>query len=521
MPVNLEILYYKRIDKPVIYCTKNHSFISRVIAFCTINVTTAARRIICTFDEARLMFRYCILFIFLILLLPGTFLLRVTDTTQANREAVTMLKELIRIRSISGSERPALEYMLRKSKEMGFTTRRFCDKDSFLNFSASIYPLESAKPNIILLCHLDVVPANDSNQWSHLPFSGDLTNDTLWGRGCLDMKGIGVMELIAMKSWLDSASKKELSNNITLLFVSDEEKGSVHGARYITENFPDLLHPKLIIGEGGGGFKNFLPSRPDKLVFFISVAEKKSLWLRLSVKHAGGHGAMASEETANSILIKAISRIEDKKPILSFDKTTRHMFRELGTLNGGFKGFMLRHINSFLTRPLRRHILKHQPMLLSEVINTVQLTSIYNAPSPPNVIPDEANAYFDCRLLPDENTKKFIRKLRLRVLNPKIKIDIIDQSPGTLASPTGEFFDAITSSLAKTYPGASTLPVLFPATTDNSFFRSLGVPSYGILPLQLNISLIETVHGINECIPVKNIMEGINAYRFMLQALMK
>ncbi|HXC07075.1 MAG TPA: M20/M25/M40 family metallo-hydrolase [Bacteroidia bacterium] len=444
------------------------------------------------------------------------------DSLSQDRKILDLLSQLIRIRSVSGSERPALELLYTTSKEMGFHTHRFCDKDSFLNFSASVYPLESGKPNIILLCHLDVVPAPDSQYWAHPPFSGTLTNDTLWGRGCLDMKGIGVMELFAMQSWLDSARKRELPDNITLLFLSDEEKGSEHGARYVTDNYLSLLHPKLALGEGGAGFKNFLPSRPDKMVFFISVAEKKSLWLRLSVRHSGsGHGAMASEETANSILIRAISRVEDKKPIILFDKTTRHMFRELGKLNGGFKGFLLRSLPRFWMYPLRRKILRHEPTLLNEVINTVQLTNIYNAPAAPNVIPNEANAYFDCRLLPDVNTKKFIRKLRLRILNPKVKIEILDQSPTAPASAQGESFDAITRALLLTYPGSSAIPVLFPATTDNSFMRAVDIPSYGILPLELNLGLIETVHGFNECIPVKNIFEGIRAYRNILLQLMK
>src|ERR1035437_286241 len=144
---------------------------------------------------------------------------------------------------------------------MGFYTHTFLDKDSFPNFSASVYPLESGKPTVIFLCHLDVVPAPDSLQWRQPPFAGAVVNDTLWGRGCLDMKGIGVLELFAMQSFLDSTKKTDMPYNLTLLFVADEEKGGVHGAKFMTENYLQLLKPKLIIGESGAGFKKMLPSK--------------------------------------------------------------------------------------------------------------------------------------------------------------------------------------------------------------------------------------------------------------------
>ncbi len=438
------------------------------------------------------------------------------------KELLQTISEVMAINSVSGREKKVGEYLLQKSVAMGFYTRTFLDKDSFINFSASVYPLESGKPTIIFLCHTDVVPAPDSAQWKHPPFAGTIVNDTLWGRGCLDMKGIGVMELFAMQSFLDSAKKIDLPYNLTLLFVSDEEKGGVHGAKFIIENCLQILKPKFVIGEGGAGFKKLLPSKPNKLVFFVSVAEKKNLWLKLSVSHhTGGHGAMASNETANSILLKAISRVEEKNPIIIFDKTTKRMFKELGKLNGGFKGFLLRNINKFWLYPIRRTILKRVPLLLSEVISTTQLTTIYNPTAPPNVIPNEAAAYFDCRLLPGVNEKKFIRRLKLKILNPKVKIEIVDQSPTALPTKPGKTFTSIEKSLQKAYPGCVALPVLFPATTDNSFFRSVGIPSYGILPIELNQEIISSVHGTNECMPVSVIFKGIEAYKVMMQGLLQ
>lgn len=442
--------------------------------------------------------------------------------SQEEEDIRPLFSQLLQFRSVQGKERAAMEFLLKKCTKTGFATQVFCDKDSFMNFTASLYPLSSQKPNIVFLCHIDVVPAPDSLQWRHLPFGGEIVNDTLWGRGCLDMKAIGLMEFFALKSFLRESKSKDLPYNISILFVSDEESGGVHGAKFMTENHLKTLNPKLVIGEGGGGFKQFLPSKPEQLVFSVSLAEKKSLWLKLSVKQeAAGHGSMQNNSTANRILFDAIRRAEEKKPIIIFDKTTRRMFKQLGKLNGGFKGFILKNINSFWLRPFRRKILNSEPLLLNEVISSIQFTSIYNPPSPPNVVANEAAAYFDCRLLPGIKTKKFLRKLKRRLGNTKVKVEIVDESPTAKRSPHNENYDAIESALMKAYPDAKVLPVLFPATTDNSYFRALGIPCYGILPLELSQSLIKTVHGTNECIPVPMLYKGIEAYKILIKAFIK
>ncbi len=430
-----------------------------------------------------------------------------------------LLSQILRFRSLSGHEKPVGKFLYNKSIEMGLSVHLFNDSDSSFNFSASLYPLEEQKPNIVFLCHLDVVPAIDSAEWKHPPFSGEIIHDTVWGRGCLDMKGIGLMQLEAVAAYLKESKEKSLPYNFTVLFVSGEENGGRNGAKLITENNLPLLNVSLIIGEGGAGLKGVLPSKPDKEVFFVSMAEKQSLWLKLSVhQKTHGHSSMPSSNTANRILIKAIDRIEDEKPIIIFDKTTKKMFRKLGKLNGGAQGFVLKNING-LFRPFRRKILSREPMLLNEVTNTIQLTNFSNPFGPPNVIPGTATAYFDCRLVPDVSTKIFIRKLKLRIHNPKVEIETIDQSPDEVASVPNEKYKAIKSALKKAYPDCAVLPVLFPATTDNSYFRAKQITAYGLLPIELNQQLIESVHSANECIPVSTLNKGIEAYKLIIREL--
>jgi len=161
---------------------------------------------------------------------------------QDNEDVRPLFSQLLQFRSVQGKEKEAVDFLYRKCNKAGLATQVFLDKDSFMNFTASLYPLSVQKPNIVFLCHLDVVPANDSAQWKHPPFAGEISNDTLWGRGCLDMKAIGAMEFYALKSFLPESRKRDLPYNITLLFVSDEESGGVHGAKFMTEQHLKTLN---------------------------------------------------------------------------------------------------------------------------------------------------------------------------------------------------------------------------------------------------------------------------------------
>ena len=461
----------------------------------------------------------CFLFILFSVIIKSTPLY--AGDSIKSKSAEQTLSRFIQYRSLSGHEKQAGSYILNQCSERGLSIHVFNDYDSAFNFSASLYPLELQKPNIVFLCHLDVVPAADSTEWRFPPFSGAIQKDTIWGRGCLDMKSIGLMQLEAVASFAGEAHRQSLPYNFTVLFVSGEESGGQNGAGLIAENNLPLLNAVQILGEGGAGLKEVLPSKPEKTVFFLSVAEKKSVWLQLSVhQKTHGHSSLPSSNSANSIMIKAIDRITNEKPIITFNKTTRHMFRDLGELNGGFSGFILKHINSFLLRPFRRKILNTQPLLMTEVTNTVQLTNYSNPFGPPNVIPGSAVSYFDCRLVPTVSLEMFMRRLKLRIHNPKVEIEIVDQSPYGKASKLNEKYKAIETALTKVYPGCGVLPVLFPATTDNSYFRSKGINAYGILPVELTQQLIESVHSVNECIPVSALHKGIEAYTEIIRQIL-
>lgn len=429
-------------------------------------------------------------------------------------ERVKLLSEYIQIKSVSGNEKPAAEFMLEKCKSMGFVTEVFHNLDSSFNFCASLYKLDKNLPNILLINHLDVVPAEDKGDWKFGPYSGKIDNDTIYGRGSIDMKGLAVMQLYAMKQLMDSVKQVAPYYNVTILFLSGEETGGLNGAsKIVKSSILSRLNPKVVLGEGGGGLTGVIPGAENKLCFFVSVAEKRSIWLRLDCKiKAHGHGSVPSKKNANRILLKSIEKIDASSEKIKFDPTSRRAFRELGNVIGGYKGFVLKNMHWWIMTPIRNKVLNDNEILKTLVTNSFQLTQIQNPPGAVNQVAQTASAFYDCRLLPNKSEKPLMLKLLFRIVDPRIKITVLDESPEANATRPDKHYDNLKASILENFPNATVIPVLFPATTDNSYFRSNDIPTYGLLPFQLSAEMMETVHASNERLPINAIDQGVRIY---------
>ncbi len=430
-------------------------------------------------------------------------------------EGSKILCNYIKLKSISGNEKPAAQYIEGVCKQMGFNITVFSDSDSSYNFCASLLPLQKKLPSILFINHIDVVPAEDSANWNKTPFSGTISNDTIYGRGAIDMKGLAVMQLMALKKIKQSTNVDSLKNNIIILFLSGEETGGINGAaKIIKPQLLQQLNPLVVLGEGGGGLTNIIPNKPNELCFFISNAEKKSIWLKLEAKvKTNGHGSVHSNKTAHKILLKAINKIENTEERIVIDKSTKQTFKQLGSIMGGFKGFIIKHINWWIFKPLRKKIFNSNEALKVLVTNSYQLTQIQNPEKGAiNQVAQSAVAYYDCRLLPNKSEKPLLLKLMFRILDPRIKLTILDESPSAEPSKLNVHYYNLKKAVQTVFPTAKVVPVLFPATTDNSYFRSVDVPSFGLLPFQLSKSMVESVHATNEKLPIKALNDGINVY---------
>ena len=431
-----------------------------------------------------------------------------------------LLSRYIRHASVTGNERMAGLFFSTVARQKGFHVEILTDEPASFNFTASLYPLEKGKPNIILLNHIDVVPATREveHEYTYPPFSGTIADGKVWGRGAIDNKGMGVMQILAMEQFLELAAETGLPYNVTMLSVSGEETGGYTGAKIVTSEFMELLNPVVVYGEGGSGIPGVLRRDPERKLFGISVAFKRSLWLELNlVNITSGHGAVPPPDYVVKEKTIALNRLFERNERVRFSETTRNMFRELGRIEGGLRGLALRNIGLF--RPLVVPAMRREEIVYSLITNTVTITSINSPAGAANQIPQEITAVLDCRLLPGTGTNEFIEKISRILDNEKIQINIIHEREKAPPTAIDNYYYYMKEALQEVYPGSAVLPILAPASNDNNYFRAHGIPAYGILPVFIPVSLMETIHNVDERLPVDALEQGIAVYREMIRII--
>lgn len=434
-------------------------------------------------------------------------------------ESALELSKYIQFASVSGNELDAGKYLLALCKSKGLNIREFSNKQGRFNFAASLYPLDLGLPNIIFLNHIDVVPAGDLNDWDFKPFSGKIENGMIFGRGAIDMKGMAVMQLEAIARFKANFQNVQQPFNVTILCVSGEEDFGPMGAGWVVNNFLDDLNPVVVYGEGGAGVIGLNSKEPDKPVMCVSVSEKKALWLEIKVKErSSGHGSVPPLIYANKTAMTELNKILKKKPKIVLNHYTMSTLKQLGDIEGGLRGFILKNARIF--KPFIAARLRKNPLIMSTLSNTITLTRINNpAGGSTNQIAQETFADLDCRLLPGYSSKKFIDNLNKKIKKKNTTISIINQSREAEASPEGEYYMQLAEALEKVYPNSSVVPILFPAVTDNNYFRSHGIPTYGINPVCLSMDLLKTIHNVNERISIENLDDGITVYYNILREM--
>jgi acetylornithine deacetylase/succinyl-diaminopimelate desuccinylase-like protein len=332
-----------------------------------------------------------------------------------------------------------------------------------------------SKP-ILLLHHMDVVPA-DASRWTRNPFGGEIADGKLWGRGAMDMKGPGVVHLYAFIAL--HRQKVPLDRDVILMAVPDEEIGGTLGALWMRDNHYKELDPEFILDEGGFGSRDVFA--PGKLVFGISVAEKKILWLKLSAEGVAGHGSQPHDRNPNDRLVKALARLLGEPLPTSRFSVLDTMKLRVGPLVA----------NKF------NNAIQH---------STISLTSLRSGVGEPpkvNVIPSIAEATLDCRVLPGTTKDQWLTEIARRLGDPGITIEVTYESPDpVVTTQESSFYRALEASVKRRYPEAIVTPMIVPYGTDANSFRARGVKSYGFTPAVLPADVVASMHGDAEYVPV-------------------
>ena len=421
-----------------------------------------------------------------------------------------LLQKYIQIKSISGEEKEAGDFLKNVCKENGLFISDFGVKNGNYNFAASIFPLNTQKPNIVFLHHLDVVP--EINGDNSVPYSGEIKNDKIYGRGAVDNKGVGLMQLFGIIHSINSETLIEDNYNVTFLAVSCEETQCSGGASYVINNHLNELNPTVIIGEGPSELTTLIGGEFNNPIFGVSVAHKRSFWLELKLEvETIGHSSITPLSYANQDMVKSLNKLTKKKNKIHFTDLNTGVLKAIGNHKKGMEKLVL--TNPKLFKSVIKSKLRKKPELLALFTNTITLTSISSNSDVHNMIPSTATATLDCRLLPQTDEGEFLRMIKKRLDNDAIKVTIVKKMNKSTPSETdSQYFVNFKKAIQTFNPTTEILPILIPNINDLGMFRAKGIPSYASIPVNLSRHELECIHNLNEHISIPLLYDGANTY---------
>jgi len=375
-------------------------------------------------------------------------------------------------------------------------------------------PGDGALPSIVLHHHIDVVYA-DRRYWSVDPFGGVIQDGYLYGRGALDMKSTGILHLMAVLAI--SRARVPLKRGLTLLATADEEAGSRFGAQWVADERPGwLAGAEYALSELGC---IHTPAGATAPIGSIVISEKTGLPLRLTARSAPGHGSMPWADTAPNRLVRALGRLLDADRPLRLLPGVREYFARLASVLPGEEGRGLDDLDGALADAgFRARFLANRHH--AALVRTTFAVTTLKGSEKRNVIPPEASAEIDCRMLAGEDPEEIRDWVRRAVADEHVAVDITGTpKQPNLSPPDTELYKHLADALRRRAPGVVVAPEILVAFTDNWVFRRAGLAGYGYSPFVLDDDDIRRVHGNDERVSIDNLVAGVRSYTEMLLAV--
>jgi acetylornithine deacetylase/succinyl-diaminopimelate desuccinylase-like protein len=360
---------------------------------------------------------------------------------------------------------------------------------------------DSKRP-IILLNHMDVV-TSDASHWKVPPFSGELRDGYIWGRGAQDMKDEGLAQLVVMV--MLKREKVALDRDVIFLAVADEEAEG-KGTDWFTKNQRDLLgNAAFLINEGG---ENLLENGKVKYVG-VDVGEKTSYWLRVVAHGRPGHGSRPNPDSAPNRLVHALNKILAYKTPLRVLPVVDEFLRAMAPYEPPERALYYRNVKKAIEDKRFQQQVERDESLNFLLRDTISLTMLGGS-GQTNVIPPEAWANLDLRILPGGDPKAVVEALRRVVNDPDVTIEPIEPEfkVANYSGTDNAMFAAIREASAKYFPGAPVVPHITSGYTENQRYRPLGIVAYGFNPYTATEEEGNTEHGNDERIRVEEVRRG-------------
>ena len=368
------------------------------------------------------------------------------------------------------------------------------------------------EPGLILLQHTDVVPA-DPNYWSTDPLSGEIRDGYLWGRGTLDMKGTGISQLATFVS-LHRAGVP-LNRDVILVATADEEAGGFYGAGWLVEHHPEIFEGVgLLLNEGDYG-----TDMDNERVFRVEVTQKVPVWLRLTGVDTPGHGSTPNATSSVTRIVEALNRLRENPFPPRIVPAVDEMFRGLAAGASGGWADAYADIATAVKEPgFLEKLQAHSSFLHALTRDACSLTRMQGS-SKINVVPPEAWAEIDCRILPDRPSEIFVNELKEMIKGTGVEIEVIMAFTPAVTSTETRLYKAIESVTAERHPGSRVMPAVATGFTDSHFTRDLGIASYGFDPIVVPESEWDGIHGNDERINVAAFRRGVSDHLAIIRAV--
>ena len=379
-----------------------------------------------------------------------------------------------------------------------------------INELSLLYRWEGREPNlppVLLMGHMDVVPVipGTEEDWQHPPFGGIVADGQIWGRGALDDKS-SLMAILEAVEQLAAAGFQP-RRTIYLAFGHDEEVGGPEGARRIAETlFQRGIDPFAMILDEGGFIGEGLSSSLDGKVAVIGIAEKGFVSLELIVESDGGHSSTPPDHTALGILSKAVTKLEENQFPARLEGTTESMLDYIAPEMPFLAKMVM--ANLWLTRPLVTRLMLADSSSAAMVRTTTAVT-IMNGGVKENVLPIEARAVVNHRIIPGETVESVTQRVREVIDDERVAVSPLGWTgePSPVSDPTSPAFELLGRTLLEVAPDEeiTVTPYLVIGGTDAKYYSGRSDSVFRFLPVSSGSDVMEMVHGTNERISLASL----------------
>jgi acetylornithine deacetylase/succinyl-diaminopimelate desuccinylase-like protein len=431
------------------------------------------------------------------------------ERAELHSDAISICQTLIRIPSVNygdgkGDEAAVAAKVVELLLEAGIDSEIFESAPGRCNVIAHIKGVDEKRPGLVVHGHLDVVPAN-ADDWSVDPFSAEIKDGMIWGRGAVDMKNMDAMIIAIFRMWARKGIKPP--RNIVLAFFADEEAGSLFGSRWMVAKHPEVFKGCSEAISEVGGFSVTVAG--NKRLYFIEAAQKGIHWMRLSASGRAGHGSMMNPENALTRLSEAVSKVGNYEWPQRYTKTVKVLFNKIAEVTG-------KKYDEKDLRPLLKEIGPMARMIGATLQNTANPTML-EAGYKANVIPQSASAVIDGRFLPGLENE--LNQTIKEIIGPDITVETITHDIALEVDFEGDLVESMNRSILAFDPEGIPVPYLMSGGTDNKALSELGIIGYGFSPLQLpsDLDFMALFHGVDERVPVDGIKFGVNVLEEFLR----